>query len=172
MKIKVFLILCIVLFANISFASLYNSPTPISGFINNLPQFGDIDCKFKQEKYLADIDRTLVSGGDFHFRQNVGITFATTYPIQSVVSYQNKDYRQINDIILAISEKKYSRLERDFKFYYEQVEDRWSLGLKPQDNSKLKDFLKSITIDGKSNIEKIMIVFSNGNKTTLWFSTK
>ena len=69
---------------------------------------------------------------DFKFDKNEGIFFETTYPIKSTTSYSNKDNQQINDIILAISNKKYSKLDKMFDFYYEKKGLIWTWGLKPK----------------------------------------
>ena len=131
---------------------------------------GSIKCKFRQEKHLQNIAKPLISSGNFEFVENKGVYFYTLHPIQSTASYTNKNYKQINDIVNAISAKKYSRLEKEFNFYYEESSDEWTLGLKPKKNSNAYNYISSITIEGSDYISKIDIRQTNGNKTVLWFT--
>lgn len=154
-------------------ASVYDNPATISSFINELPNLNNnIDCKFKQEKHIANVARPIVSGGNFKFVKDKGVYFETTYPVKTNVSYTNKDYKQINDIILAISSRKYSKLEKEFNFFYKKDKENWILALKPKEDSQIIDYISSITICGEISINKISINLKNGNSTILWFITK
>jgi hypothetical protein len=92
------------------------------------------------------------------------------HPIKTTVSYTNKDYKQINDIILAISQKKYSKLNKDFYYFFNKNETSWKLGLKPKPESPASNYIISISIEGKNNIEKMILQFKNGSSTTICFS--
>ena len=163
--LTIFILISFISTAN---ASLYDKPTKISEFINELPKLNkNINCKFKQEKHITNIATPITSGGNFRFIKDKGVYFETTYPIKSNVSYTNQDYKQINDIILAISNKKYSKLEKEFDFFYKRNNNNWTLGL-----SQVINYLNSITIEGEDNINKININLKNGNSTILWFITK
>lgn len=151
------------------FADVYNSPAALESISTKIPQFGSIKCKFKQEKYIPNITKPLVSGGDFEFVENKGVYFYTTYPVKSVVDYTNKNYKQINDIIKAISSKKYSALEKEFSFFFTKQSENWTLGMKPKKNSKAYNYISSITVNGVDYIYKIEIAQTNGNKTVIWF---
>ena len=152
-------------------ANVYEHPANLESISTKIPKIGSIKCKFRQEKYLQNISKPLVSSGDFEFVENVGVYFNTTYPIQSKTDYTNKNYKQINDIIKAISTKKYSKLEKEFNFYYEENTNGWSMGLEPKKNSNAYNYISSITIDGMGGyINKIDIQQTNGNKTVLWFT--
>ena len=112
----------------------------------------------------------LKSSGDFVFEKNKGVVFNTTYPIQSTTSYTSRDYRQINNVITAISNKSYSKLEKDFRFFYEGNEKNWDLALLPKVDSKAYNYLKSIEIIGNSSkISKIIILTCDKTQTTIWF---
>lgn len=151
-------------------ADVYNFPSNLENISNKIPEMGSIKCKFRQEKYFKNIEKPIVSTGDFEFIEKKGVYFYTKYPVQSTVDYTNKNYRQINDVINAVSAKKYSRLEKEFNFYYEGNGDKWSLGMKPKKTSNAYDFVLSITIDGSNYIRRISIIQTNGNKTVLWFT--
>ena len=137
--------------------------------MKELPKLESIDCKFKQEKLIKNIQKPLLSNGNFKFVKGEGAYFETVYPVQSTVSYTNKDYKQINDIILAISNKKYSKLDREFDFYFSKNERLWTLSLKPKTESKSAKYLDSLTIEGDEYINKIIILAKDGSKTTQWF---
>lgn len=151
-------------------ADVYEHPAPLSNIAEQIPEMGSIKCKFKQEKSIQNISKPLVSEGDFEFVKDRGVYFNTTYPIKSAVNYTNKNYKQINDIVNAISAKKYQRLEKEFNFYFLGKSNNWTLGLKPKQNSSVKDYISSITIQGSDYINQINVVQTNGNKTVIWFT--
>lgn len=151
------------------FASVYEHPAKLESVVKQIPKMGSISCKFKQEKYLQNISKPITSGGDFKFVENKGVYFYTTYPIKSTVDYTNKNYKQINDIVSAISSKKYSKLEKDFSFFYTQNSNGWTLGMKPKEKSDAHSYISAITIEGTDYIHNIEITQTNGNKTKLWF---
>lgn len=153
-----------------SFADVYEHPAKLETVMQELPKLSNIKCKFKQEKTIQNLQNPLISKGDFEFIENEGVFFHTTYPIESKTDYTNQNYRQINEIINAISTKKYARLEKEFDFFFTGVPTNWYLGLKPKQTCKAKDFISSITIVGNNYIQEIKILQTNGNRTTLWFT--
>ncbi len=164
-----FVVFIILIFPCFAFGDVYDYPQSLENISKQIPKPENIKCKFKQERYLKNIKNPIVSGGDFEFVKSKGVCFLTTYPVVTKTDYTNKNYRQINDIISAISSKKYSKIEKEFNFYYEVKNSDWTLGMKPKKNSKTSDFIKSITICGKDYIKKIETSQTNGNKTVLWF---
>ena len=158
------------IFCNPVFSNVYDNPTDLENISEYLPKMKSIRCKFKQEKYFKNIQKPIVSNGDFEFIENKGVYFHTTYPVETYVDYTNKNYKQINDIIKAISAKKYSRLEKEFNFYYLQKNDNWILGMKPKKESSASNYILNITVSGIDYISKIEISQTNGNKTLLWFT--
>ena len=150
-------------------ANLYDTRVQLKDITNKIPEMSDIKCKFKQEKYLKNIQKPIVSGGDFEFIKNKGVYFYTKYPIESTTDFTNEKYKQINNIVKAISNKKYSALENEFEFYYEGTSLNWSLGLKPKKDSNTYKFISFITVKGNSYINEIDIGQTNGNKTLIWF---
>lgn len=166
---KIILIVCFILCCCCSaFADVYDYPQNLEYISAALPKLSSIKCAFKQEKYLNNIQKPIVSGGDFVFKKDEGVYFYTKYPIQSKVDYTNKNYKQINDIINAISSKKYSKIEKEFKFYYQKKSNSWTMGMKPQKASRTADYISYISISGEDYINKIEIVQTNGNKTIIW----
>ena len=162
-------LLIIVFFLSLSVqADVFDQKSDIQTISKKIPQMDNIKCKFRQEKIIQNIQKPVISGGDFEFKKNEGVYFYTTYPVKSGVSYSGKNYKQVNDIINAISNKKYSRLDNEFNFYFEKNNSDWILGLKPKDDEVSK-YLSQITIEGSNRINKINIVQKNGNRTTIWF---
>ena len=102
--------------------SLFFIPPVFAGLYDKEEPLNNISCKFRQEKQTSNI--LLKSSGDFVFDKSKGVTFYTTYPIKSTTSYSTREYRQINNVITAISNKSYSRLEKDFKFYFQKENDQ------------------------------------------------
>ena len=166
MRIKILLLFLIFLFP---IALCGVEKVSSEELMKELPKLESIDCKFKQEKLIKNIKKPLLSNGNFRFVKGEGVYFETLYPVKSTVSYTNKDYKQINDIILAISNKKYSKLDREFDFYFSKDQNLWILTLKPKTESKSSKYLDSLTIEGEEYINKIVILSKDGSKTTQWF---
>lgn len=131
---------------------------------DEIPAYDSVKCKFRQEKQISDM--VLKSSGNFVFEKGKGVTFYTTYPIKSTTAYTTREYKQINNIINAISNKNYSRLEKEFEFYF----DKPILTLKPKSVSPAFNYLKAIEIQtGKTKIDKITILTCDNTKTTIYF---
>ena len=150
--------------------NVYNYPVNLEEITQHIPTMGNISCEFRQEKYLQNIAKPIISGGHFEFIENKGVIFHTTYPVNSTVDYTNKNYKQINDIVKAVATKKYSKLEKDFKFYFDRTATNWTLGMRPKPESEISNYISSITINGDDYIRGIDIVQINGNKTVIWFT--
>ena len=140
--------------------------------LKKFPMVESRECLFKQEKVLKNIQKPLVSNGNFKLVKGEGVYFETLYPVKSTVSYTNKEYKQINDIIKAVSDKKYSRLEREFDLFYSENKNLWTLKLEPKEVSKSYKYLDYIELNGSKEIDKIVIMTKDGNKTTQWFMEK
>ena len=168
MKKKIVLILLLSFFYIPVSAELYDKEEALNKISENIPALNNINCKFRQEKQTSNI--VLKSSGDFVFDKNKGVIFYTTYPIKSTTSYTTREYRQINSIIIAISNKSYSKLEKDFKFYFQKQDGVWTLALMPKPASQVYNYLKTIEISGGNDkINKIMILTCDKMKTTIWF---
>ena len=166
----IFTAIIFLLFCNPTFADVFEHPATLNNISNQIPKMGSIQCKYKQEKYLQNISKPIVSAGDFKFVENEGVYFYATYPIKSTVDYTNKNYKEINDIVRAISTKKFSRLEKEFDFFYTNKSNQWTLGMKPKKSSAAANYISSITISGEDYIRQINIKQTNGNKTAIWFT--
>ena len=139
---------------------------------SELPEINSVECKFKQEKQLKNLQKPIVSSGNFKFIKDEGVCFETLSPVKSTVSYTNKEYKQINDIILAVSNKKYSKIDREFDFFYSSDNGHWKLRLEPKQGAKTEKYIEFILVEGSKQIEKTVIATKDGNKTTQWFLTE
>ena len=157
-------------FPQIANANLFEKPAKIEEFITLLPEMKSVSCKFEQTKYLNNVEKPIISSGNFKFIENEGVYFETLKPIKTTISYTNKDYKQINDIVLAISQKRYSKLNKDFNYFFNKNENSWELGLKPKPESPANNYIISISIIGNNHIEKMKLQFKNGSSTTICFS--
>ena len=165
---KFFVFLFLLIFMPLANAAVFDHEMKLEEISKKLPELASTKCKFKQEKIMSGM--VLKSSGDFTFEKNKGVTFYTNYPIQSTTSYTSRDYRQINNVITAISSKSYAKLEKDFRFFYEGNEKTWTLALLPKTGSKAFDYLKSIEISGDgAKITKIIILACDKTQTTIWF---
>ena len=169
-SILLFFLIIFIAFPQLASANLFENPAKIEEFINLLPDMKTISCKFEQTKYLSNIEKPIISSGNFKFVEKEGVYFETLKPIKTTISYTNKDYKQINDIILAISQKKYSKLNKDFYYFFDKNETSWQLGLKPKPESPASNYIVSISIEGKNHIEKMKLQFKNGSSTIICFS--
>ncbi len=170
MKLQKIIISLILLFIALpAFADVYDYPVKLANIYSRLPQIKNLKCTFKQEKYLQNISKPVISGGDFEFIEGKGVYFHTTYPIKSTADYTNKNYKQINEVVKAVSTKKYSGLEKEFSFFYTDNADFWTLGMKPKEQSSAGNVISSITVTGTDYINQIDIEQTNGNKTKIWF---
>ncbi len=165
---KIFAFLFLLIFMPLASAAVFDHEMKLEEISGKLPELESTKCKFRQEKIVSGM--VIKSSGDFEFEKDKGVIFSTTYPIQSTTSYTSKDYRQINSVITAISNKSYSKLEKDFRFFYEGDEKNWDFALMPKEDSKAYNYLKSIEITGAgSKITKINILTCDGTQTAIWF---
>lgn len=132
--------------------------------VNEIPPMKSVSCTFKQQRILPS--NTFVSGGDFKFIEGKGVIFNTTYPVKMTTTYANN--KQINEIILAVSRKDYSYLEKNFDINFTK-DTYWKLVLTPK-NENIKNHLKSVSINGNENIKRILINTVNNGKTDISFN--
>lgn len=168
---KLFQILIIsLLFCQYASASVFEHPQKLAYITGELPELNSINCRFKQEKTFPNSNVKINSSGNFKFTKGKEIVFHTTYPTNMVTTYNTSEYKQINNIINAISSKSYSKIEKIFNFYFTKSNNNWDLGLIPKPNHACAKYLNSIEIQGSSYITKIVINTKSSGKTTIWFN--
>lgn len=159
-----------VVFCQYATASVFDHPQKLAVITKELPELNSINCRFKQEKTFPNSNVKINSLGNFKFVKGKEIVFITTYPTNMITTYNTSEYRQINDIITAISTKSYSKIEKIFTFYFQKSNNSWNLGLIPKQTHSCAKYLRSIEIQGASYITKIVIITKNSGTTTIWFN--
>lgn len=169
-KNVIYILIAIFFIPQACFADVFNSPRDLEYIVQKMPVFDVMDCNFKQEKKMPN-NVILNSSGEFVFDKTNGVTFKTTYPIKTVNAYSPREYNQINEIINAIANRKYSKLENQFNFYYLDT-NPWQFAMKPKVNSQASKYIKYVEIFGKNQISKMVVATTNSVKTTIWFYEK
>ena len=164
-----FCLLIIICSVNLCFASvdIFNRPSTSKEISNNMPELKNASCKFTQEKHLDSA--VLKSGGNFKFVKDKGAIFETLYPIKSTDSYTSAKNKQINEIMNAVSNKKFAYLDKNFNLYFAKENDLWTIGLKPKKDSAVSSQLHDIIIKGKSDIKFIKISTVKNGTTEISF---
>ena len=157
---------------SVCFASeeVFNHPTTSRAISSQMPKLKDVSCKFTQEKYIGSA--VLKSGGNFQFIKNKGATFETLYPIKSTVSYTSSQNKQMNDVIVAISNKNYSYLDKNFSLFYKKENNSWIIGLKPKKGTVPASQLNNIVIKGSNDINNIKISTIKNGTTDIHFKCR
>ena len=148
-------------------ADIFDYPSVTQTVVGSLPPFNSISCKFTQEKVFPQ--RTLQSGGNFHFIKDRGVIFETLYPVKTTTSYTSSGNKQINEIITAMANKNYSAINKNFELFYHKDGDVWTVALRPKTKSPAAQQLKNIIIIGEKNINQININPLNGTNTKIKF---
>lgn len=131
--------------------------TPASVVASSLPVLQSVDCKFVQERTFSG--SKVMSSGDFRFVKGKGVYFMTTYPIKATSSYTAANNRYINDIILAVTKKNFSKIDKDFDLFLQKSSKNssWSVRLMAK-NENIKNHIESIKIFGDNkHITQIQI---------------
>lgn len=172
------LLLPIVSFAELSFErldSLSDSPKYLQG-------------NFIQEKYLADLDATLTSSGQFNYQRELEIKWQTLEPIenvlimtpQSIVNHQrgqdlitlqarsNPIVAMISDIFFSVLTANWTQLETYFSLTGTVNGDNWQAVLVPIDESVMQ-VVNRIELTGGQFVEKLSFFENNGDHTTIVF---
>lgn len=167
---KKFILCLIIIFQAglIAFANdlIYKYPANILDV--EIPQYSTAFCKFIQTKTIPGSNAFIKSGGDFTFDINNGVVFETLYPVKSTIAYTSD--KRISDIILAVSKKDYSYINKNFDVFYLRNNQSWQLALKPKNDSKIKTVMESIVIYGSKYIEKLEINTVKSGSTKINFT--
>ena len=157
---------------SICFASddFFNNSSTSKAISSQMPKLKGVSCKFTQEKYIGSA--VLKSGGNFQFVKNKGAIFETLYPIKSTVSYTSAQNKQMNDVIVAVSNRNYSYLDRNFSLFYKKENNNWTIGLKPKKGSVTASQLHDIVIKGSVDINNIKIDTTKNGITDIHFKCR
>ena len=150
--------------------NIFSHPSTSRAISAQMPKLKDVSCKFTQEKYIGSA--VLKSGGNFKFIKGKGAIFETLYPIKSTVSYTSSQNKQMNDIIVAISNRNYSYLDKNFSLFYKKENCNWTIGLKPKNGSVTASQLHDIIIKGNVDINNIKIDTIKNGTTDINFKCR
>lgn len=135
-----------------------------------VPEYGLVNCKFSQIKTIPNSASGLKSGGNFRFNPAKGVVFETLYPIKSTTSYTSDENKRISDVIISVTRKDYSWLNKNFDLYYVKTGAEWRLALKPKKVNKASGMLDSIIIAGSKYINEIDINTLKSGSTKINFT--
>ena len=167
---RVLFLISLLLIGSVVVASegVFSHPSTSKDISSQMPKLHDAACKFTQQKNINGT--VLNSGGDFKFISNKGAIFETTYPIKSTVSYTSEQNKQINNVILAVSNKNYGYLDKNFDlFFLPQEGGQWTIGLQPKKSSVVHGQLHNIVIYGGKDIKRIKISTVKNGTTDISF---
>lgn len=148
--------------------SIYQHPTNIKNV--QMPYYSNVACKFSQTKTIPNSKAYIQSGGNFRMDIKNGVIFDTLYPVKSTTAYTTEQSKRVSDIILAISHKDYSYINKNFDSYYLKTQSGWKLALKPKKSSKISNVMGSIIIDGNKYIDKLEINTVKSGSTKINFT--
>ena len=163
---KKFLLILLVSFICVNSVMAFGSRKNAREIAEQIPELKNISCKFTQKKIQEDL--VLNSGGNFKFISDKGVVFETLYPIKMITTYNSPRNKHINDIILAVSKKDYTYLDKNFDLSFTKLDDKWQLVLNPK-KDVIKKHLNSVTIDGSKDIDRIFIDTVNSGQTEILF---
>lgn len=133
------------IFSTPAYSKANLKPATTAEVVKNIPDLQSVSCKFTQERTFST--SSVKSSGDFKFIKGKGVYFLTTYPVKSSSSYTSANNKYINDIILAVSKKNFSKLDKSFDMHFNSAGNSWNIQLKPKD-LQLKNHIDSIYICG------------------------
>ncbi|MBJ7538697.1 outer membrane lipoprotein carrier protein LolA [Marinomonas transparens] len=144
---------------------------------------------FTQAKYLAQLDTSLRSTGEFHYLRDKEITWHTLTPIDSrlkltpetMSNYQNG--KQVNkmdsgsnpvvailsDIFFAVMTAQWQVLETYFTVNTKVADRQWQATLTPL-NANIGSFANKIILQGDQYLRHITLYEAEGNRTQIDFS--
>lgn len=167
---KFFVLVCTLLIGGYVWAQDVIFQHPVTPDKVAVPEYGRVNCKFSQVKTIPNSKSDLKSGGNFQFNPAKGVVFETLYPIKSTTSYTSDENKRISDIIISVTKKDFSWLNKNFDLYYMKEGASWRLALKPKKSNKASGVLESVIIAGGHYINKIDINTLKSGSTKINFT--
>jgi hypothetical protein len=175
-------------------AALFAAPAQTAEQI--APLFGALQAKlrearvvrghFTQRKWLRELPKPLVSGGDFVIARDLGILWSTRTPfatdlvINSAGLVQRENGRETMRLtssqqpgLAAFASGFYqfftldlSTLAERFELHGAKAADGWTLGLKPRAAAMAKS-LEAVTIAGSDRVNQVTLFEGGGDRTEI-----
>ena len=145
-----------------------------------------LEGKFEQSKYIADLDTTLDSSGDFTFGVDEGLHWTIRKPVltqlritpNEILELQDGEVvmrmdvdeqpmtRAISEVFFAIFGGDWQKLSERFTIRPIQEASPWRFELKPKGDI-LQSYLSSIELQGEDYLEVLILSESNGDETRI-----
>lgn len=145
-----------------------------------------ISGPYSQKKYLRELPKPLLAGGNFTFVRDRGITWRTTTPFASeliierdalvqrdangqeirIDAAQQPAVRMVARIFFAVFSLDFAELEQLFTLSLQQDGGGWQLGLQPKQASGTID---AIVVSGHSEVERVRLLERGGDRTEIEF---
>ena len=177
-KVRFFLLLTVVSFSTSTFATLQDL------IFNKAKDTESINSLFIQERKISVLPLPLISTGKFQFHYQEGLLWETLEPVQSRIIISKKGIQaedkfakteikgssQLGKILLSLFSGDLASLETYFFIIIKGDVNKWNLLLKPK-NSLVSAQIASISIEGKESIESIYLVETDGDSSSLKFTS-
>lgn len=145
-----------------------------------------LEGQFVQEKTLEDLDATVESKGSFTFSVDQGLRWRVSEPVASELRITREEIVEIQDgeevMRMATEEQPITRviteiffsmftgdrnaLEQYFELTGSQSAERWTLHLRPVDDS-VASVMASIDLVGDQQVEEMVLHETNGDTTRI-----
>lgn len=180
-RLMLLFLVCLPLFAqaDISFTDL--------GKATKSP--GQLQGVFNQEKYLAFLDVSLLSSGEFNYQRGESIRWVTQLPIDSellmtptqIINKQgdqelsrvsmdsNPAAKVVSDIFFAVLTADWEELSKTFSVQGKVDTSGWQASLKPL-NDPIASLISHVEVTGDSYLRELTLYEVKGNRTRITFS--
>lgn len=167
-------------------APAYASPLADLKSLASTPE--QLTGQFEQTKYIAQIDASLKSSGEFSYQAGQEIVWHTLTPVENtltltpeqIISQQNGQVvSSINnqqspvvavfsDIFFGVMTAQWSLLENYFDITPELDGEQWHATLTPNDE-QIAQAVTQVTLTGDKLLQHVVLTEPNGNTTDIHF---
>lgn len=154
-----------------------------------LDQARTLSGVFSQSRFLRELPRPLVAGGEFVFARDLGVFWHTRQPFDSVIvlnaagmtqidegaaplrlsAEEQPAVRLVGNLFAALFTLDIARLGRDFELFGTGEGKQWTLGLKPR-ASGLAGVIRQVTVVGSDDVEQVELTDAHGDRTLIELS--
>ena len=149
---------------------------------NHIRKLTSVIGNFEQKKHIKILKLPLLSYGVFSYKKEDGLIWQTLRPIESMIKITEKNgtlsgknenslkvvtsSNLISEIFLGVLSGNMDKIDEIFQIKDQQVESGWELLLIPK-SKRLGDYISTILISGKTDIESITLNESSGDITEI-----
>jgi len=137
---------------------------------------------FNQEKKITNLERSIVSSGEFIIASDMGMVWDTLKPFSSTLvlggdymiqsrrggqrkvidAKGNETFLRMAQVLSAVFSGNAENLENNFYVFYKSDNSSWEIGLKPLDMT-INMFAQRIIITGDTAIKSIFLIEKNND---------